>query len=157
MTLASSSGPDLLGFDCRIESGCPTKRLLRRVTRPSFVCLGRRLRSRHHPATFVLALGLEVEDLLLFEQFERRVPEVQMKDLALARQEVVLDVEAVHGLKMSAQDRSRDQLGNFGDLVAAALDGVQRIGASLQMLLVLLVPLRDARVEIPAVIVEARV
>ena len=39
--------------------------------------------------------------------------------------------------------------------VAAVLDVVQRRGADLQPLLVRLVPLGDARVEVPAVVVEA--
>jgi hypothetical protein len=41
-------------------------------------------------------------------------------------------------------------------LVAAFFDGVQRCRARLQVCFVLLVPLRDAGVEIPAVVIEAR-
>ena len=36
---------------------------------------------------------------------------MQVQDLALARQEVVLDVEALHGLEMAAQHRGRDDVG----------------------------------------------
>ena len=82
---------------------------------------------------------------------------MQVQDLALARQKVVLDVEPIHGLQMPPQDRSRNQLGNLGQLVAALLDGMQRVRAHLQMFFVLLVPLRDARIQIPAVIIEAMV
>ena len=52
--------------------------------------------------------------------------------------------------------RSAMNRGNRGCLGAAVLDVVKRGGANLQPLLVFVVPLRDARVQIPAVIVEAR-
>ena len=92
----------------------------------------------------------------MLEQLEGRVPEVQAEDLAFARQEIVFDVEAVHGLQVATQDRSRDQFRDLGHFVAALFDGVQRVLARLQALLVALVPLRDARVEVPAVVIEAR-
>ena len=79
-----------------------------------------------------------------------------MQDFALARQEVVLDVEPVHGFEVAAQDGSRDQLGDGGGFAGGVFDGMQRCGADLQILFVLFVPLRDAGVEIPAVVVEAR-
>ena len=81
---------------------------------------------RHHPAALVLALGLEVEHAGLLQLLEGRIPELEVQNLALARQKIVFDVEAQHGFKMAAQDSGRDQLGNFGGLVAALLDLVQR-------------------------------
>ena len=56
----------------------------------------------------------------------------------------------------SPDDAVGDEGGDLGVLVAAVLDVVQRVGARLQPLLVLLVPFGDARVQIPAVVVEAR-
>ena len=53
--------------------------------------------SRHHPAAGVLAFGLEVDRLALLQQLERRRPELQVQNLALARQHVVLDVQPQHG------------------------------------------------------------
>ena len=81
---------------------------------------------------------------------------MQAQDFALARQEVVLDVEPVHGLQMPAQNCDRDQVCDRGGFVFALLNLVQRLEAMLQILLVLGVPLRNARVEIPAVVIEAR-
>ena len=82
---------------------------------------------------------------------------MQVQNFALARQEVVLDVEPVHGLEMAAQDGGRDQIGDRGSLVVALpRSRAASRSAHLQVLLVLLVPLRGARVEIPAVVVEAR-
>ena len=54
---------------------------------------------------------------------------MQAQDLALARQKIVFDVEPLHGLQVTAQHGGRDQFGDFGRLVAALLDGVQRIEA----------------------------
>ena len=74
---------------------------------------------------------LEVEDALLLQQLEGRLPEMQVQDLALARQEVIFDVEPVHGLQMPAQHRGRDQVRDLGHLVAALLDGMQRFKSQL--------------------------
>ena len=81
---------------------------------------------------------------------------MQVQDLALARQEVVFDVEPVHGLEMAAQHGDRDQVGDGGGFARGVFDGMQRLQAHLQILLVLRVPLRNAGIEIPAVVVEAR-
>ena len=51
----------------------------------------------HDPAARVLALGLEVDGLAVLQEFERRGPEFQVKDVAFARQHVVFDVQAEHG------------------------------------------------------------
>ena len=76
--------------------------------------------------------------------------------ISLSRgQEIVFDVEAVHGFEVAAQDGGRDQFGDGRGFAGGVFDGVQRPGAGLQILLVLLVPLRDAGVEIPAVVIEA--
>ena len=56
----------------------------------------------HHPAAFVLAFTFEGEHASIFELLESRIPEVQVQDLALAWQEIILDVEAVHGFQMAA-------------------------------------------------------
>ncbi len=80
-----------------------------------------------------------------------------MEDLALARQEVVLDVEPVHGLQVTPQNRRRDQIGDISHLISALLDGMQHFKSHFKILLVLLVPLRDPRIEVPAVVIEARV
>ncbi len=141
MTLASSSGP-----------------VVSSAVRRS-VCTLLPLRGcgpGHHPAAFVLALGLEIENLLLFELREGKVPEVQAQYLALPGQKVIFDAEPLHRLQMAAQHGGRDQLGDFGQLVTALLDGVQRIQPRLQIGLVLLVPLRNTRIKIPAVVVDAR-
>ncbi len=81
---------------------------------------------RHHPAALVLALGLKVEHAGLLQLLEGRLPELEVQNLALAGQEIVLDVQPQHGFKMAAQHRGRDQLGHLGRLVAAMLNLVQR-------------------------------
>src|SRR4029077_8659370 len=110
----------------------------------------------HYPATLVLAFTLEEQHAAFFELGEGRVPEVQAQDFAFAWQEVVFDVEPVHGFEMTAQHGDGYQVGEGGGFVAAGFDFVQRLQANLQILLVFGVPLRRSRVEIPAVVIEAR-
>src|SRR5258708_339248 len=81
---------------------------------------------------------------------------MQVKNLTFARQEIVFDVEAVHGFEMAAQDSSRDEFGDGGGFAGGVLDGVECLAASLKIFLGFGVPLRDAGVEVPAVVVEAR-
>ena len=84
-------------------------------------------RSRHHPAAFVLALGFQVKHLPFDHELARRVPEVQGKNLGFARQEIVLDAEALHGFEMAAQDRGGDQFCNRSDVVTAGFESVERV------------------------------
>src|SRR5579862_1818710 len=79
---------------------------------------------------------------------------MQVQNFALARQEVVFDVEPVHGFEMTAQNGRRDQFGNGGRLAGAVFYGMQRLRPHLQVLPILRVPLRDSRVEIPAVVIK---
>ena len=68
--------------------------------------------------------------------------------------------EPQHRFKMPAQHGRRNQFGHIGRFVAAVLNLVQRGIAQLLALGILffaslLVPLRSARIEIPAVVVDA--
>ncbi len=92
---------------------------------------------------------------------ERSIPEMQMQNLALARQEVVFDAEAQHRLKMAAENGCRDKLGHFGGFVAAFFNRVQRgiaqlLARSVLFFAALLIPLRRASVEVPAEVVDRR-
>src|SRR5690242_8996171 len=58
----------------------------------------------HHPAAFVLALGLKVEHALLLQLLKRRLPEMQMKNFAFLGQEVILNAQPLHGFQMAADD-----------------------------------------------------
>ncbi len=81
---------------------------------------------------------------------------MQVQNLAFARKKVVFDVEPVHRFEMPAQNCGRNQLGNRGDLASGVFDGVQRLQPHLLVLLVGFVPLRNPGIEIPTVVVEAR-
>ena len=113
----------------------------------------------HDVAARVLALSLEAKHAALEHDGAGGVPEVQGDDLALAREEVVLDAEPLHGLEMTPKDVGGDEVGDGGGLVVALLEGVQRLEAKLlaggDLRRVGGVPLGDARVEVPAVEVEA--
>ena len=86
-------------------------------------------RTLHHPAAFVLALGLEIQHALRHHQRARRLPEVQVQNLALARQKVVLDAQPLHRLQVPPQDTCRNQIRNLRGLIAAGFYPVQRIQA----------------------------
>src|ERR1019366_1984030 len=75
----------------------------------------------HYPATFVFAFGLEIKDAHFFELLEGRIPEVQAEDLAFAWEEIVLDVETIHGLKMTTRYGGRDQLRGLSHVIATVL------------------------------------
>ena len=60
-----------------------------------------------------------------FQLGEGRIPEMQVQDFALARQEIVLDVETLHGFKMATQNRDRNQVGDRGRFVVPFFDGMQ--------------------------------
>jgi hypothetical protein len=79
---------------------------------------------------------------------------MQVEDFALAWQEVVFDVEAVHGFEMTAKHGGRNQIGDGGGLVVPFFDRMERRRTSLKILFVLRVPLRGAGVEIPAIEIE---
>ena len=110
----------------------------------------------HDPAAGELALGLQIDRALLFQNLERPRPELQPQNVPFPRQQVVIHIQPRHRLQMASDDAIGDELGDERRVASAVLDVVQRRGADLQSLFVLLVPLRDARVEVPAVIVEAR-
>ena len=110
----------------------------------------------HHPAAGVLAVVLQVDRAGLLQHLERARPELQPQDVAFPRQQLVVDVEPRHRLQMRAHDGIGNERGEARRGIDAVFDVVQRRGANLQPLLVALVPLGDARVEIPAVVVESR-
>src|SRR5215475_3581599 len=55
--------------------------------------------SFHHPASLVAALVFENDRAADFEFLERMLPEMQVQNLFLARQQVVTDVESRHSVE----------------------------------------------------------
>ncbi len=110
----------------------------------------------HHPAAGVLPFGLQEDRAGLLQHVERARPELEAEDVAFPRQQLVVDVEARHRLQVGADHGVGDERGEARGRLDAVLDVVQRRGADRQTFLVAVVPLGDARVEIPAVVVEPR-
>ncbi len=115
---------------------------------------------RHHPAARELALGLEAHGARRLHPLEG-VPPQKVQHLRLARQQVVADAEPLHRVEVRVDDARGDVVGERGGRVAARFDGVQRLDAQAQPLGVFLrvgvaaaVEEADARVQVPAVIVE---
>ena len=65
---------------------------------------------------------------------------MKMEDIALARQEVIFDVETIHGLEMTPEDRDRNHVSDSGTLIIALLDRVQRFLPEPQILFVFGIP-----------------
>ncbi len=110
----------------------------------------------HHPAAGQAAFARLVDGALRLQHVERLCPELEPQDVALPREQVVVDVHPRHRPQVTVDDAVGDERGDGGVLVPAMLDVVQGRGTHVQPLLVLLVPLGDARVQVPAVVVEAR-
>src|SRR5215469_13400177 len=55
--------------------------------------------NRHHPAARELALGLQEDGALAFQNLERLRPESQLEDVAFVRQQVVRDIQPGHRLQ----------------------------------------------------------
>ena len=130
-------------------------------------CSGRRPRSSrrlapsafldpHHPAAGELALGLQEHRALRLERLEQVRPELQPQDVALVGEQVVADVQPRHRLEMGAHDAVDDQRADRRGVVAAVLEIVEDRGADGEPRLIAVVPLGDLRIEVPAVVVEAR-
>ncbi len=66
---------------------------------------------------------------------------MQAQDFALAREEVIFNVEPLHGFEVAAQNGGRDDLGNFRSFIAALFNLMQGLQTQLQMLFVPFVPL----------------
>ena len=77
-----------------------------------------------------------------------------MKDLALPRQQVVLDAKALHGLEMRPHDGVRHQVRQFGQFSFTRLDRVQRLLPPLERLGIALIVSRSAGIKVPAQVVE---
>ena len=101
------------------------------------------------------AFGLEVDRAGLLHRLEGARPEFQAQDVALPRQQLIVDVETRHRLQVRVDNGVGDERGETGGGIDAVLDVVQGCRTDLQAVLVALVPLRDAGIEIPAVVIEA--
>ena len=58
-----------------------------------------------------------------FQHFECLVPELQMQDFTLAGQQIVMNVQARHGVQMAGNDGVRYHLRNFSVFSAIFFDG----------------------------------
>src|SRR5579864_409020 len=111
----------------------------------------------HDPATFILPFRLEVKNAFLLKLLESQIPEMQMKNLAFLGKEIVFDVQPLHGLEMVPDDSIGNETANFSGFIAAVLNVVKGLQAQLELLFILLVPLRNPGVKVPAVIIKARI
>ena len=78
-----------------------------------------------------------------------------MQDLAFAREHVVLHVQPQHRRQVAAHDGRCDNLRETRRVPAPLFDGMQRLQPRLDPLRVLLEVSRHARIQIPAVVIEA--
>src|SRR6185312_12956313 len=81
---------------------------------------------------------------------------MQVEDFAFTGQEVVGDVETLHGLEVQLQNGRGNQVGQTSGWIVSFFEFVQRAKPELLVLGILLVPLRDPCIQIPAVVIEPR-
>ena len=108
----------------------------------------------HDPAALVLAFGFEKDRITRLELFERIVPELEVQDVALARQQVVAHADAFHRREMALHDCHRDQGRHFRGFVAVFFDLLQCFRSKGMLRIFGFIKGADPRVQIPAVVVE---
>ena len=118
--------------------------------------VGRLAAHGQDPAAGHLAFGLQPDGPGFLQQREGAVPEVQAQDVALVGEQVVPDVEALHRREVAVHDRGGDEGGELRGGVPALLDLVERLGLQLPVGGIGGVEVPDLRIEVPAVVVEAR-
>ena len=79
---------------------------------------------------------------------------MQMENLTFLRQKVIFNAQPLHGFQMAANNGRGNQLADLSRFIAATLNVMQRLQTKLQVLLILFIPLRNSRIEVPAVIVK---
>ena len=112
--------------------------------------------SCHHPAAGVFPGRGKLNRAALLQHFERGVPEFQVQDFAFARQQIVVDAQPVERPQMAVDDGGRDDFRHLRRVAMALFDVFQRLRAQFEARFVFREKLRDARVEIPAEIIEFR-
>ena len=110
----------------------------------------------HHPASGIFPRSRQMNGAAHFQLLKGGLPELQVQDFALARQQVILHAEPLHGAQMAAHDRHGNDLRQFGRRTMPFFDGRERLAAQGQAALILLEKLRDPRIEVPAEVIEAR-
>ena len=108
----------------------------------------------HNPAPAVLPLIDKVDCLALLQQLICFVPEMQMQDLALARKEIVLHINARHGRQVCPDNAHGDMVRQFRCRIVSGFDSLQSQAPPFPVFLGFLIELGYPRIHIPAVIVE---
>ncbi len=92
-----------------------------------------------------------------FQFLESGVPEFEVKNFAFASEQVVGNSETSHGFQVQADDGVGDDLRDFGFFAAVFFDGFQGSSAKFGGAgFVFFKKVRSFGVEIPAVVIEAR-
>src|SRR5262249_36303154 len=81
-------------------------------------------------------------------------PELEMKDVALTRKQVVTDIDPAHRSKVVAHDRHRNKLCHARRVVITLFDFLQGLAAKMVLRILGFVKRSDASINIPAEVVE---
>ncbi len=127
-------------------------RAFRGLLRTSLL-VGRQL---HHPAAGIFPGRRYWIAPRCFQNLERGIPEFQVQDFALAREQIVVDAEPVERAQVAVYDGGGDDFGHLCRVAVAFFDVLQRLGAQFEARFVFGQKLRHARIEIPAEIIEFR-
>jgi len=82
---------------------------------------------------------------------------VEVEDVGFAWQNVILDADSEHRIEVAPENAGRDVVGQLVRCAMARFQLVQSPGAKLQPRGILFVEFADARIEIPADVVEPAV
>src|SRR5262249_9172995 len=85
---------------------------------------------------------------------ERVIPELQVQDVALAGEQVIVNVDPRHGAQVAPHDRHRDEFRQAGRVVVAFLYFLKRRTAKRVLWILGFVERRHPCVDIPAVVIE---
>ena len=109
------------------------------------------------PAASHFSGGSQLNDAGGFQFLESGIPEFEVKDFAFASEQVVGNSETSHGFQVQADDGVGDDVRDFGFFAAIFFDGFQRSAAQFRGAgFVFFKKVRSFGVEIPAVVIEAR-
>ena len=108
----------------------------------------------HDPATFILAFVFKEDGVAGFHLLEGAIPELQMKDVAFARQQIVADADAVHRFQMATDDGHGHEVGHLGRVIAVFFYLLEGLAAKRVLRVLGFVEGADTGIQVPAVIIE---
>jgi hypothetical protein len=107
------------------SSGSGVRSALRSLLRGSRL-VGRQL---HHPTPRILARSSQLHRATALQQLKRRIPELQMEDVALLRQQIEIDAQSVQGVQVEVVDSRGDDFAHLRRVAVPLFNFLQYLPA----------------------------